>query len=433
MVRGRVRTADVSGSSPSVAELLLQNARLSALVAGSAVSESYSVSALDLTEYYEKRLHAAVGEAHQPRTVASLLDIAMPTQHCSQVFIDFADVWTSWVHFGFFFPDFRKEHEIFWTKGGLSPDSDPMWLSLYFAVLASALVVMSDEDFARSKVPQRSRRDLTWNWYSASLFYLDQGDFLQKSDIRVVQTIVVLGNVASTIGETHRHANLWAVAIRISQMLNLGCDDMNLTETLVQQETRRRMWWTLVICEWLAIPLRTPFTSDLDFTCRLPLVISDTQLADTDCEIIEASGQDPCPVQYHVIMAEIARIYHQLHAKLRLRKWSPTEVATFVIQADDELAGVIERLPNHLQHNDGPSVKDREELEHRLPWIATQRTSLVIVLLYYRLAINRVLQACWLEGSTNSARARSICLSSAVGLIHSATTNKEQFSRLRSW
>jgi hypothetical protein len=37
---------------------------------------------------------------------------------------------------------------------------------------------------------------------------LDQADFLQKSDIRVVQAIVVLGNVASTIGETHRHASL---------------------------------------------------------------------------------------------------------------------------------------------------------------------------------------------------------------------------------
>lgn len=127
IVRGRLRTADVPGSSPSIAELLLENARLSALVAGSAASESFDASALDLTEYYEKRLHAAVGAVHQPRTVASLLDIATPTRCCSQVFVDFADVWTSWVHFACFFPDFRKEHERFWVDG-VSFASDPKWL-----------------------------------------------------------------------------------------------------------------------------------------------------------------------------------------------------------------------------------------------------------------------------------------------------------------
>lgn len=432
-MRGLVRTAGVSGSSPSVAELLLENARLSALVARSAPSESTNAPALDLTEYYEKRLHSAVGHVHQPRAVASSVDIAMPTMSCSRVFVDFADMWTSWVHFGCFFPEFRKEHEGFWLEGGLLRTYDRLWLSLYFAVLASALVSMSDEDFAHSHAPLVTRKELIWNWYSASLFYLDQGDFLQNSDIRVVQTIVVLGNVASTIGETQRHASLWAVALRVSQQLHVGSDEMNLNETLIQQEGRRRLWWTLVICEWLAIPSRTPFISDQDFLCRLPLVISDAWLVDTGCRIAKPSSQEPCPVQYHIVMAEIAKIYHQLHAKLRVRRWSATEVADFVVQADDQLADVIERLPPHLQHTADASVNVIEGLEQRLPWIATQRTSLVVVLLYYRLAINRILQTYWIEGSMNFARARSICLSSAVGLIHSVTSSPVQFNRLRSW
>ncbi|KAF1923822.1 uncharacterized protein M421DRAFT_74328 [Didymella exigua CBS 183.55] len=132
-------------------------------------------------------------------------------------------------------------------------------------------------------------------------------------------------------------------------------------------------------------------------------------------------------------MARIATIYHHLHAKLRLRKWSPTGVANFVFQADDQLADVIEHLPVHLQHCDDTSISNQQELQNRFPWIATQRTSLVIVLLYFRLAINRVLQVYWLEGSTNFARARAICLSSAVGVIRCATTGQEHFSRLRSW
>ncbi|KAH7081697.1 hypothetical protein BKA63DRAFT_405372 [Paraphoma chrysanthemicola] len=132
-------------------------------------------------------------------------------------------------------------------------------------------------------------------------------------------------------------------------------------------------------------------------------------------------------------MAKIATVYHQLHAKLRLRRWSPSGIADFVIQADDQLAEVIEQIPLHLQNNDLPSNQEHKEMEQILPWIATQRTSLVMVLLYYRLAINRVLQTYWLEGSTNFARARSVCISSAMGLVQSATSGHVAFRRLRSW
>jgi hypothetical protein len=324
------------------------------------------------------------------------------------------------------------EHEQLWLAGGLSSTSDPLWMSLYFAVLASALVFMSNEEFSLSEAPLTDRQRLIWNWYCSALFYLDQGDFLQRPHIRVVQAIVVLGNVASTIGETERHASLWAVAIRVAQQLNLGRDEMNIGEGLLQQETRRRLWWTLVICEWLPIPLRTPCISDLDFNCRLPAVISDAQLANSDPGP-RALSQGPRPVQYHVVMAEIATIYYQLHARLRLRKWSPAAVAEFVVQADDQLANVIERLPSHLQQSDGSTLEGCKEVEQQLPWIPIQQKSLVIVLLYYRLAINRILQNHWLEGSTNFARSRSVCLSSAVGLIRFAASGNGQFNRLRSW
>jgi len=81
------------------------------------------------------------------------------------------------------------------VEGGSFTSSDPMWLAVYFATLAPALGFMSDEDFGRSGAPLDSRAQLTRKWYSAALFYLDQGDFLQKSNIRVVQAIAVLGNL----------------------------------------------------------------------------------------------------------------------------------------------------------------------------------------------------------------------------------------------
>lgn len=223
------------------------------------------------------------------------------------------------------------------------------------------------------------------------------------------------------------------MAIRIAQQLNLGLDEANMTETLVQREARRRLWWTLVVCEWIIVPLRTPCINDVDFRCELPLDINDAQLLEADLGLHPTPERQPRPVQYHIIMTKIAMIYHQLHAKLRLRRWSPSGIADFVIIADDQLAEVVDQIPQHLQ-NDNESLAPRDaDLEHVLPWIETQRTSLAMVLLYYRLAINRILQTYWLEGSTNFARARSVCLSSAIGVIRSATSGDVAFRRLRSW
>jgi hypothetical protein len=195
VVRGRIRTADVPGSSPSVAELLLENTRLAELLSRSHAVENSYAPVVDLTEYYEKRLYDAVGRLCEARVVKCIEDIAKPTQACSCRFVEFAETWTSWVHFAFFFPRFRQEHEGFWAEGASLTSFDPLWLAVYFATLASALGFMSDEDFMLGGAPLPSRVLLIRNWYSAALFYLDQGDFLQKSNILIVQAIVVLGNV----------------------------------------------------------------------------------------------------------------------------------------------------------------------------------------------------------------------------------------------
>jgi hypothetical protein len=100
-----------------------------------------------------------------------------------------------------------------------------------------------------------------------------------------------------------------------------------LGETLVQREARRRLWWTLVICEWISIPVRKPCINDVDFNCQLPADINDAQLLESDLGFAPTPAPEPRPVQYHIIMAKVATIHHQLHAKLRLRRWSPSGIA----------------------------------------------------------------------------------------------------------
>ncbi|KAF2122566.1 hypothetical protein BDV96DRAFT_656137 [Lophiotrema nucula] len=126
-------------------------------------------------------------------------------------------------------------------------------------------------------------------------------------------------------------------------------------------------------------------------------------------------------------MATIAIVIYQLRSKMRLRRWSASEIAMFVFQADDQLAALVERLPSHLQ-NDEPVTPETQARD--------AKTRLAMTILYYRLSINRVLQTHWrdwLEGSTNYARARIVCFSSAVGVIHSAVARSADRLRLRSW
>ncbi|CAO2658334.1 Nn.00g060570.m01.CDS01 [Neocucurbitaria sp. VM-36] len=432
VVRGRIRTADIPASSPSNADLQLENSRLAALVSTIDAIDEPELSTIDLTEHYEKNLHVAVGQSEEKRTVLSIEDIIMPSMDCSTYLIKFAELWTSWIHYALFFPYFCDEHAQFWSEGGSLTSREPLWLAVYFSVLSSTLILMDNEEFLQCDPPFGLQDALLKNWYDAALYLLDTADFMQKSDIRIVRVIVILGMVATNAGDTNRHANLWACGIRIAQQLNLGSDRANFSESAVQRESRRRLWWTLVLCEWIPIPGRAPCVNDIDFDCQLPSDIDDRQLLHSIRGRIAVEKQEARPVQYHIVMCKIAIICYQLRSKIRLRRWYASEISVFVLEADDQLAGLIDQLPPHLQ-NDETETPETRNRDSNQPWIPYQKLSLAMVILYYRLAINRILQSHWLEGSTDYTRARSVCLSSAMGIVNSAVTRSTSSSRMRSW
>jgi len=67
---------------------------------------------------------------------------------------------------------------------------------------------MNDEELLESDPPLESHNNLIRNWYDAALYFLEAGDFIQKSDISIVRAIILLGIVATNVGDTNRHANL---------------------------------------------------------------------------------------------------------------------------------------------------------------------------------------------------------------------------------
>lgn len=94
--------------------------------------------------------------------------------------------------------------------------------------------------------PQRLLR----NWYEAALLCLNRADFMRKNNVRTVQTIAILGMCVYNFGDSELNNHLWSCAIRIAQALGLDGSRSDSACMPLSKEAQRRLWWTLVICEW---------------------------------------------------------------------------------------------------------------------------------------------------------------------------------------
>lgn len=433
-VKGRIRTADTSQSSPTYADLLQENHRLRALLTGQSSGADAELpgrpqSLTDRTEWYEIQLFAMVERSPEARSVWREEDILMPSRTCSNAILAIAPQWTFWIHFALSLPQFHQDHEKFWRLYSAQSSMDvaePLWMAVYFSVLASTLLFMPDEIVAASSPPCSNYELLLRNWYNAALFFLDKGDFTGRPHINTVQAITILGIIFHNMGDISRHKTLGSVALRMAQQLKLGDDFAQQEESFSEQQVRRRLWWTLIICEWLPVPFRTPFINDVDFDCQLPDNVDDDELTSPSSRRLSRSK--PRPVQYHILMAKLATIYYRFRYKLRIRDWSAEEITQIVLAADDELANTIGDLPPFLTLSDTNDERDAAQ-----PWIKWQRQNLAIAFLYYRIAINRVLQQYWLQESLNKTRVRAICLSSAQAIIRSIVAKGLDASKFRPW
>lgn len=428
-------------------ELLKENAILRALLAGQDARGVGSTSETDKedtsrlhahgrsrTEEVERRLFDDIGTSSKTRTVLELEDIILPSQEFGHSMIENAFQWTFWIHFALFIPKFRREHEEFCDRLRAEQsldEMDPAWMAIYFSVLASTLMFTDEKETTEKRPAGVDFTSLLRNWYESALLFLDRADYMKKPDVRTTQAIAILHIVFNNVGDVHRHQSMWTVAIRQAQQLGLGVDGDNADESYCDQQIRRRLWWTLAICEWLPVPHRAPCLHEFDFSCKLPDEVDDEELG-------TASGKSrlprskPRPVRYHIAMAQVSKIYYQLRYMLRLRDWNTGDVAQFVFNADEQLANLITDLPSYLQF-DEKSTEATEARDHQYPFIPWQKKSLSKVLLYYRMAISSQLQEHWLDGSTGGARTRAICMSSARGLIHSTLTETADASKLRPW
>ncbi|KAJ5833263.1 hypothetical protein N7474_001574 [Penicillium riverlandense] len=344
-------------------------------------------------EGLEERLWESLSAASTTTgsSISTWNDVVLPSTACSEQLIAYDKTCNSWVHYAVEYPRFQEECTTFILaveRGLALKEADPSWMAVYFSVLSAAILMMGGDEVDRLRLPEGFDRQRTSRmWYDAALFSLYRADFMRVSRIHTVQAIAILGMCFNNWGDVEVGQHMWSSALRIARRIGLNTPYSNAAASCLSPEGQHRLWWTLVICEWLALPYRPPEVDDIDFDVPLPSAT------------LPKPGEDnPAHyhVHYHIFMARTAAAVYRFRAMIRSGSGFLDETVKAVKKVDEELAEVIDGLPRLLQPETDLKDEDLQQLELAHPWIRWQRYDLTLVLLHLRLRIHRTMQAQWL-------------------------------------
>ncbi|EFX04942.1 c6 zinc finger domain containing protein [Grosmannia clavigera kw1407] len=446
IVRGNVTVAQDSDQQPTYEQLLVEIALLRQQQVPPqpqphilpVPSQQLDYNAVHLTVERSRALDETLFQSAAPHLPTSNRigwdSIILPSTQCSIGLVEYDKIWNSWVHYAIEYPQFEHEHNRFLLalqSGTPLHEYDASWLAIYFSVITAALLTMDDEEANQLGLLALNYdyTTLLRNWYDASLFCLHQADFMRRLDMRTVQAVAILGICFVNFGDKHLYESIWACAFSIAQRLGLDQPGVSAADGM-SQEARRRLWWTLVICDWLQVPYRIPIVRDGDFDVDLPSVEGNPRPIGSD-------GRSIHPVHYHTFMARCSRVWHRFQAALRTTAGAATLDDT-VRRADCELAEIIDTLPHYLQPD---RQYEADELEATYPWIVWQRFDITLVLLHLRLRANQVLRDTWSAKTTTRTTpmhhpyswARSLCIATARELIWICHHWHQPVTKRRQW
>ena len=215
-------------------------------------------------------------------------------------------------------PDsFLREHEGFWDASDshhLDLDTERsteeyLWMSLWYAVLSSSLYMLSEELRIETGLLPDKCFELAKLTVAASLECLSRGKYLSSPNTRTVQCFCVLASCFHGFAGVHLQNSLLASIIYIAETLNLNHLDDPSKLPALDFEIGCRVWWVLVIIDWLESYGRRRIITPMHFTSNIPRNIPDDQLTDFHPKETESCEN----ITYNRIMLELAVFKNKLY------------------------------------------------------------------------------------------------------------------------
>ncbi|ROT39516.1 hypothetical protein SODALDRAFT_349721 [Sodiomyces alkalinus F11] len=190
----------------------------------------------------------------------------------------------------------------------LSPGNEALVFSVYYATITS----LEEEDV---QAHLASSKALLLSRYRFGLEQaLAKGNFLNTSDMSVLQAFTLFLIVVRRQDDTRFCWTLTALVVRMAQGLGLHRDGLKLGLPPFEVEMRRRLWWA--IC---ALDLRSTEESGTEliiqprsFDTKLPLNIDDSDISPSTTETPKArEGRTDCAMS--VVRYELSALARRLH------------------------------------------------------------------------------------------------------------------------
>ncbi|KAJ5088268.1 hypothetical protein N7456_011884 [Penicillium angulare] len=205
------------------------------------------------------------------------IKLILPCRRWSESIIDFSLIQLGWVHYAVDENAFRKEHDTFWDnliESDRESPTDHGWIAVYLSLLAVGVYFMSEgelreiqllyESFSH-RAPStissigKNPGDLAGIWYEAALKELSLADYTRRPAISTVQVVAILNLLHKNLGESTREYILHGMAVNVARLIgmdHLGEETSSPAIRSLSEEqllVRQRLWWTLVICDWMTI------------------------------------------------------------------------------------------------------------------------------------------------------------------------------------
>lgn len=194
------------------------------------------------------------------------LQRSLPPKQQIWSLVDFHEYSLIWVHNTLHGPTFRKEVEAALKRGNgsiLFDNHDVKWCGLLFAVLTVSLTCLPVHPAKALGFDPGRKAYLSKRWHEAAMECLVLGGYASKPSAHSVQTIQVLAFASHILGLSNQQFVMFGTSVRVAQTLSLhrvsSRADTNpngpSVEVSMVRETGTRIWWNLVIQDWLVFRL----------------------------------------------------------------------------------------------------------------------------------------------------------------------------------